>query len=81
MKSKEIGITGEELRLQNAQPLKLAEQISGRIRYGAHRIFRILLLKLREGLMGGLELQVVHLLVAAIEQRLGTERANDASQW
>ena len=64
-------ILDEELRLQNVQTIEFAEKICRGIGHWTQRIFRMLPLPLREGAMGSVEIEVVHLPVALIDERRG----------
>lgn len=58
----------KELQLQDVQPIKLGEQVGGRIGDSSHGVFGMKPLPLGETLVGLIELKVIHLSVALIEQ-------------
>ena len=57
----------EEFRLQNLEPVEFGKQISGGVGSGRKRVLGMHLRIIREGLVRGGELQVIHLHVAQIE--------------
>ena len=71
----EVLVVGEELRLQNVEPVEFGEQVGGRIGGRTQGIVGMRALPLLERLVGLGELQVIHCRVAVIEQAGGCGEA------
>jgi hypothetical protein len=68
-------VIDEKFRLQDAESLELSEKIGGRLRRGAHRIFRVHELELIQSMVSLGKLQVVHLTKTQIEETRGRQSA------
>ena len=62
------GIFGEELGLQDPQPVELGKQKTGSLRHRTQRIFWMRLLPGRELLLRGIKIQVVGRQVSALQR-------------
>src|SRR5262249_17598396 len=62
-----LRVLREEIKFQNLQSIELSEQKCCGVRHRSHGIVGMRLLPLREGLVCSREIQVVHLLKAAVE--------------
>src|SRR5579883_50782 len=64
----EMFVVHKEFRLQNVEAVKFGKQVCRGIGNRAHRVLGAHLLPPREGMMGLVELQVIHLAITGVEQ-------------
>jgi hypothetical protein len=65
----EIIIVNKKFRLQDVETVELGEQIGGGVRRRAERVAGMLAFACGEGLVGFVELEVIHLLETEIDGR------------